>query len=163
HRRTALVLVADQRLGKPLGIVGVGAQDAVLDPFVEQRLDRLFLPFERRLAQTRQPGVGGEAHEEIVSQAGVGEERLQADNLHRRSVPEAAARGKEKAMSTTKVALVTGSGKRRVGWFVAEALAERGYAIAAHYHRSAAEAAETTDYLRAKGVAAQAFGADLAD
>jgi hypothetical protein len=31
-----------------------------------------------------------------------------------------------KAMSRTKVALVTGSGKRRVGWHVAEALAARG-------------------------------------
>src|SRR5262249_26463200 len=74
-----------------------------------------------------------------------------------------AARGKGKAMNTSKVALVTGSGKRRVGWFVAEALAERGYAIAVHYHRSAAEAAETTEYLRGKGVEAREFGADLAD
>ena len=41
-------------------------------------------------------------------------------------------------MSTTrKVALVTGSGKRRVGNAVARALAERGYAIAVHYHHSA--------------------------
>jgi pteridine reductase len=66
-------------------------------------------------------------------------------------------------MSTAKVALVTGSGKQRVGWFVAEALAERGYAIAVHYHRSAGEAAETVKHFHGKGVEAQAFGADLAD
>ena len=39
-----------------------------------------------------------------------------------------------------KVALVTGAGRRRVGQAVARALAGRGYAIAIHYHRSAAEA-----------------------
>src|SRR5262245_7311824 len=71
--------------------------------------------------------------------------------------------GRIGTMSTAKVALVTGSGKRRVGWFVAEALAERGYAIAVHYHRSAAEAAETVAYFQGKGVEARAFGADLAD
>ena len=51
-------------------------------------------------------------------------------------------------MSSSKVALVTGSGKRRVGWHVAEALAERGYALAVHYRSSASEAAETVDVER---------------
>ncbi len=66
-------------------------------------------------------------------------------------------------MDTTKFALVTGSGKRRVGSYVAEALAGRGYAIAVHYNRSAAEAAETVDRLRSMGARAESFQADLMD
>jgi pteridine reductase len=61
------------------------------------------------------------------------------------------------------VALVTGSGKRRVGWHVADALARRGYALAVHYRSSAAEAAETTAFLQGHGVEAVAFQADLTD
>jgi len=49
------------------------------------------------------------------------------------------------------VALVTGSGKRRVGWHVAEALAARGFALAVHYRSSAAEAAETVAAFRDRG------------
>ncbi len=60
------------------------------------------------------------------------------------------------------VALVTGSGKRRIGNTVALALAERGYRIALHYHRSADEARQTVEQLQAKGVQAAAFQADLA-
>lgn len=63
----------------------------------------------------------------------------------------------------TKVALVTGSGKRRVGACVAEALARRGYAVAVHYRTSAAEAAETVAVLRTLGAQAEAFQADLTD
>ena len=62
-----------------------------------------------------------------------------------------------------KVALVTGSGKRRVGNVVARALAERGYAIALHYNRSADEARTTVDELRANGAEAEAFQADVAN
>ena len=51
-------------------------------------------------------------------------------------------------MSPTKVALVTGSGKRRVGSVVADALARAGYAVAVHYRTSAAEARETVAALR---------------
>jgi pteridine reductase len=65
--------------------------------------------------------------------------------------------------SRAKVALVTGSGKRRVGWHVAEALAARGYALAVHYRSSAAEAAESVAAFRARGLDADAFGADLTD
>src|SRR6476620_8392016 len=43
-------------------------------------------------------------------------------------------------MPAQQVALVTGSGKRRVGWHVADALARHGYDIAVHYNTSAAEA-----------------------
>jgi pteridine reductase len=59
--------------------------------------------------------------------------------------------------------LVTGSGKKRVGWHVADALAGRGYHIAVHYRTSSKEAAETVEHLRSHGVAAAAFQADLAD
>jgi pteridine reductase len=58
---------------------------------------------------------------------------------------------------------VTGSGKRRVGWHVADALAARGYALAVHYRTSAAEAAESVAAFRARGVEAAAFAADLTD
>ena len=66
-------------------------------------------------------------------------------------------------MVQTKVALVTGSGKRRVGFHVAEALAARGYALAVHYRNSAAEAAETVEAFRARGIDAVALQADLTD
>jgi pteridine reductase len=61
------------------------------------------------------------------------------------------------------VALVTGSGKKRVGWHVAHALASRGYNIAVHYRTSAKEAAETVEHLRSHGIEAVAFQADLAE
>ena len=61
----------------------------------------------------------------------------------------------------TPVALVTGSGKRRVGFHVAEMLAQRGYAVAVHYRTSAVEAQETVTHLRGFGVECEAFAADL--
>jgi pteridine reductase len=66
-------------------------------------------------------------------------------------------------MTKTRVALVTGSGKRRVGWHVAAALAQRGYSLALHYHTSAEEAQCSIDYFRELGVQVDAFPADLAD
>ncbi|HEV3259219.1 MAG TPA: SDR family oxidoreductase [Gemmataceae bacterium] len=66
-------------------------------------------------------------------------------------------------MSDKRVALVTGSGKRRVGRYVAEALAGHGYALVLHYHTSAAEANEAIEEFRARGVEAIALGADLGD
>jgi pteridine reductase len=66
-------------------------------------------------------------------------------------------------MSHPKVALVTGSGKRRIGWHVAAALAERGYSLAVHYRSSAAEAEDTVAGFRQRGGEAEAFQADLTD
>ncbi|HUT12028.1 MAG TPA: SDR family oxidoreductase [Thermoguttaceae bacterium] len=63
----------------------------------------------------------------------------------------------------SKVALITGSGKRRVGNVVAETLARRGYAVAVHYRRSAEEARETVARLEQLGTNARAFQADVAD
>src|SRR5207244_5342543 len=36
-----------------------------------------------------------------------------------------------------KVALVTGSGRQRIGWYVADALAGQGYDLVVHYRTSA--------------------------
>jgi pteridine reductase len=62
-----------------------------------------------------------------------------------------------------KVSLVTGSGKQRIGWHVAQALAQRGHHLAIHYRSSAAEAEQTVAQFRQQGVQAAAFQADLAD
>ncbi|VTR92910.1 short-chain dehydrogenase reductase sdr : Short-chain dehydrogenase/reductase SDR OS=Pirellula staleyi (strain ATCC 27377 / DSM 6068 / ICPB 4128) GN=Psta_1052 PE=4 SV=1: adh_short [Gemmata massiliana] len=66
-------------------------------------------------------------------------------------------------MQPKRVALVTGSGAKRVGSVVAGALARRGYAIAVHYRTSAAEASDTVAALRSAGGEAAAFPADLTD
>lgn len=66
-------------------------------------------------------------------------------------------------MNARRVALVTGAGKRRVGWHVADALARRGYALAVHYRTSASEAAEAVASFKGHGVEAVAFQADLTD
>ena len=63
----------------------------------------------------------------------------------------------------SKVALITGSGKRRVGNAVATALAQRGYDIALHYNRSAEEARQTVVQLAQQGIRAGAFAADVAN
>lgn len=66
-------------------------------------------------------------------------------------------------MPEVPIALVTGSGKKRVGAAVAEALARKGYSIALHYRTSAAEAQDTADSLLSFGVEVAGFQADLTD
>jgi pteridine reductase len=66
-------------------------------------------------------------------------------------------------MSVTKVALVTGSGKKRVGSYVAAALASRGYSLAVHFRTSVEEAGETMHDLRNLGARTEGFQADLTD
>jgi pteridine reductase len=63
--------------------------------------------------------------------------------------------------NTKKVALITGSGRRRVGNVVAAALARRGFSIALHYNRSADEAEQSVEELRRDGTDAEAFEADV--
>src|SRR2546423_1381152 len=70
---------------------------------------------------------------------------------------------REASMTISKVALVTGSGKRRVGSYVAEALAARGYALVVHYRTSAADAFESVESMTRRGVQAIAVQADLTD
>jgi pteridine reductase len=62
-----------------------------------------------------------------------------------------------------RTALVTGSGKKRVGWHVADALARRGFAIAVHCRTSLAETETTVEHLRSLNVRAEPFQADLRD
>jgi pteridine reductase len=66
-------------------------------------------------------------------------------------------------MTQPRVALVTGSGKKRIGRYVAAALAERRYNLIVHYHTSAAEAEEAVIDFRQQGVEALALPADLGD
>jgi pteridine reductase len=66
-------------------------------------------------------------------------------------------------MATTPVALVTGSGAKRIGWHVADALAARGYALAIHYRTSEEEADRSAAYFRQRGVHAITVQADLTD
>jgi pteridine reductase len=67
------------------------------------------------------------------------------------------------AKPASKVALVTGAGKRRIGSHVANALAKRGYALVIHYRSSAAEAQAAVAEFKAQGVRAVALQADLTD
>jgi pteridine reductase len=60
-----------------------------------------------------------------------------------------------------KVAIVTGSGKKRVGSHVVEALCQRDYAVVVHYRKSRKEALETVAKIQAAGGQAIALGADL--
>jgi pteridine reductase len=61
------------------------------------------------------------------------------------------------------VALITGSARRRLGWFVAQALARRGYSVVIHYNTSAEQASTAAAQLVAEGGRAVALAADLAD
>ena len=65
------------------------------------------------------------------------------------------------ASSAAKIALITGSGKRRVGNAVAEALAARGYSIALHYNRSAEDARESVSLMKKGGTHAEAYQANV--
>jgi len=60
-----------------------------------------------------------------------------------------------------RTALITGSGKRRVGNAIASLLASRGFDIAVHYHTSADDARDTCAELQRAGVRAAPFRADL--
>jgi NAD(P)-dependent dehydrogenase (short-subunit alcohol dehydrogenase family) len=66
------------------------------------------------------------------------------------------------APSVPKAALVTGGG-RRIGRALALALAEDGFAVAVHYHRSRKAAEGVVEAIRGRGGGALALGADLAD
>jgi pteridine reductase len=66
-------------------------------------------------------------------------------------------------MSTDRVALITGSGRRRLGWHIADALASRGYSIALQYRTSQAEAQQAAAQFEERGVKAAALSADVTD
>jgi len=62
-----------------------------------------------------------------------------------------------------RVALVTGAGRKRLGWHIATALAQRGYAVVIHYHTAAAAAEATVTELRESNREAMAWQANLSD
>jgi pteridine reductase len=66
-------------------------------------------------------------------------------------------------LTSSKIALVTGSGKQRVGAAVAQLLALHGFRIAVHYHHSAEAAARTVEQIKSMGSDAAAFTADVSD
>ncbi|MCS7159060.1 MAG: SDR family oxidoreductase [Gemmatales bacterium] len=59
------------------------------------------------------------------------------------------------------VALITGSGRRRLGWEIARTLAQQGYVVALHYFQSQQSALANVAELRQDGYHAEAFPADL--
>lgn len=61
------------------------------------------------------------------------------------------------------VALVTGSGAKRVGHTIVATLAQRGYRVAIHANHSLDEAEQMAEQLRVVGIEAIALQADLAD
>lgn len=61
------------------------------------------------------------------------------------------------------VALVTGSGKRRVGSFIVQMLAKRGYTVAIHYRSARQDAELLKSELAAQGKEVEIFQADMAD
>ena len=61
-----------------------------------------------------------------------------------------------------KVALITGSGRHRVGNVIAQSLAEDGYAVALHYHNSSEAANVTVEELRGVGATCESFKANVA-
>jgi pteridine reductase len=62
-----------------------------------------------------------------------------------------------------RVALVTGAGRKRLGWHIATALAQRGYAVVIHYHTAAAAAQATVAELRQGNREAMAWQANLSE
>jgi pteridine reductase len=60
----------------------------------------------------------------------------------------------------TQAALVTG-GAKRIGFAIANALAEQGYDIALHYHTSRSEAEQSAERIREKGRRCILFSCDL--
>ena len=64
-------------------------------------------------------------------------------------------------MSELRVALVTGSGKKRVGFEVARLLGHAGYKLILHYRSSREEALESIALLQREGLSAHALAADL--
>lgn len=67
------------------------------------------------------------------------------------------------ASNLSKTALVTGSGRQRLGASLARHLAAQGFRIALHYHQSKAAAEATVKELNGAGTEAIALSADVTD
>ena len=70
---------------------------------------------------------------------------------------------KQTESTTTKTALITGSGRQRLGAGLARHLATQGFRIAIHYHHSKAAAEATVTELNEAGTEAIALSADVTD
>ncbi|MBW3599762.1 MAG: SDR family oxidoreductase [Planctomycetes bacterium] len=66
-------------------------------------------------------------------------------------------------MNASPVALITGSGRKRVGNVIAWSLGRAGYRVALHYYRSRPGAEETLAEMAAEEIEAAAYQADVAD
>ena len=66
-------------------------------------------------------------------------------------------------MNESPVALITGSGSRRVGSVIAAELGRRGYSLVLHYRTSKEEAERQVAEFAGRGISAIALQADLAD
>lgn len=62
-----------------------------------------------------------------------------------------------------KTVLITGSGRRRVGYVIARYLAQRGYSIALHYHSSQESASRICEELQLLRIPCQAYQADVSN
>ncbi len=62
-----------------------------------------------------------------------------------------------------KTALITGSGAKRIGNYIAFELAKKRYNIAIHYNTSREEAEKTVEELKKLNIRAEAYQADLTD
>lgn len=63
--------------------------------------------------------------------------------------------------SDRKVALITGAGKKRLGYHIGLEVARRGWAIALHHHSLSPEAADIADELHSMGVPVLLLRGDL--
>ncbi len=63
----------------------------------------------------------------------------------------------------SSAALITGAGRRRIGNVIARLLAEKGYTVGLHYHRSEGAARETAAEIESAGGVAACFQADVSD
>jgi pteridine reductase len=66
-------------------------------------------------------------------------------------------------MNSTQVAIVTGGGDRRIGWYVAEAMANRGYALVLPYRSSDSRLVAAVDYFQSRNVEVLGLAVDIAD
>lgn len=66
-------------------------------------------------------------------------------------------------MTENKVALITGSGAKKIGNYLAYELAKKGFSIAIHYNHSQKEAEDTVVALKKLGVQAKSYQGDLTE
>lgn len=64
---------------------------------------------------------------------------------------------------TKPLALITGGGRQRLGFVVARYLAEHGYDVALHYHRSQKEALRSRELIQQLGARCETYPADVSD